>query len=256
MGTRMEATNGRIVRRENPARTIRGFYVLAGIACAVLAAIGFQEFYLHGQEFGGVPISQPMLPFVIVHGLALTTFVALFLAQASLIASRQRRVHMTLGWSSLGLAIIIVCSGFPMAVRSVQADPQVMFFGMQYRLFLLVMLTELGCFAVLLSAAVLNRKHPARHRALMLLALLSVLPGATVRIPALFAIFGTSGWSGIFGPVISLGLIILVVRSSLSGSLDRWFAAGLGAMALIYFVAVQVASSASWARVAHEAFGV
>jgi hypothetical protein len=127
---------------------------------------------------------------------------------------------------------------------------------MEYRLFLLVMLTEIGCFALLLSGAVLTRNHPARHRALMLLAVLSVLSGATVRIPALFATFGTSGWLGMFGPAISLGLIFLIVRSGLSGSLDRWFAGGLSAMGLIYFVAFQAATSAWWARVVREAFGV
>jgi hypothetical protein len=239
-----------------PMRIARGFYLLAGIVFVVVTAIGFREFYLRGREFGGTAISPQMFPFVIVHGLALTTLVVLFLVQAALISGRRQKIHMTLGWSATGLGVIIVISGLLVAVKSVQADPVVLFWGMEYRQFLLVMLTEISCFAVLFGVGVLNRKRPVRHRPMMLLATLSILAGATFRIPVLFPIFGTVGWEGMFGPVFALGVVLLVVRWALLRSLDLWFAAGLAAMAVVFFAAVQAATSTWWAYLAHEVFGI
>jgi hypothetical protein len=70
---------------------------------------------------------------------------------------------------------------------------------MAYRQFLLVMLVEMALFAAFVLAGVLMRKRREKHRAMMLLATLSILAGATVRMPVLFSVFGEAGWTGIFG---------------------------------------------------------
>ena len=239
--------------RTSPSRR---FYSLAGIAMLIVTAFGFQEFYLHGKEFGGTAISPSMFPLVIVHGVALTLWFFLFLTQSVLIANRRRQIHMTLGWSAIALAAIIVVSGSLVAVKSVQSDPLFLFWGMEYRQFLLIMLTEVGSFAVFVLAGVLNRKRPARHRAMMLLATTSVLAGATLRMPILFPIFGTTGWEGMFGPVFLLGAVLVVTRSVMLRTLDRWLAVGFGAMVASYVLAVTLAASESWRSVAHWAFKV
>lgn len=256
MDTRIATVDEPRVPVAGPMSVARRFYLLAGVAFVVVSAIGFQEFYLRGREFGGAAISPQMFPFVIVHGLALTAWLVLFLTQAALISSRRRKIHMTLGRYAAGLGVVIVISGLLVAVKSVQADPLSIFWGMEYRQFLLVMLTEISCFAVLFTVGLLNRKRPPLHRAMMQLATLSILAGATFRIPALFTVFGTVGWEGMFGPVIALGAALLAIRSVLMRSLDRWFAAGLATMAVIFFAAVQLATSTWWTHVAHEAFGV
>jgi hypothetical protein len=222
----------------------------------IVTAFGFQEFYLHGQEFGGTAISPSMFPFVIVHGVALTLWFVLFLTQSVLIANRRRQIHMTLGWSAMALAVIIVVSGFPVAIKSVQADPLSPFWGMEYRQFLLIMLTEIGSFALFVLAGLLNRKRPARHRAMMLLATMSILAGATLRMPILFPIFGTTGWVGMFGPIFVLGAVLLATRSVMLRTLDRWLAAGFAAMVASYVLAVTLATGESWKSVAHWAFEV
>jgi hypothetical protein len=222
----------------------------------IVTAFGFQEFYLHGQEFGGTAISPSMFPFVIVHGVALTLWFVLFLTQSVLIANRRRQIHLTLGWSAMALAVIIVVSGFPVAIKSVQADPLSPFWGMEYRQFLLVMLTEIGTFAVFVLAGVLNRKRPARHRAMMLLATMSILAGATLRMPILFPIFGTTGWVGMFGPIFVLGAVLLATRSVMLRTLDRWLAAGFAAMVASYVLAVTLATGESWKSAVHWAFEV
>jgi hypothetical protein len=58
----------------------------------------------------------------------------------------------------------------------------------------------LGWIATGLGAVIVISGLLIAVRGLMLLALLSILAKATVRIPALYAIYGSSGWLGIFGP--------------------------------------------------------
>jgi hypothetical protein len=61
------------------------------------------------------------------------------------------------------------------------------------RQFLIVMLAEVRLFTLFVLAGVAFRKRPNIHRAMMLLASLSILAGATVRMPVLFPVFGKAG---------------------------------------------------------------
>jgi hypothetical protein len=237
-------------------RVARRFYTAAAILLLIPTAIGFQQFYLHGRNAGGEAISPSMLSLVIVHGVSLTAWVLLFLTQALLIANGRRQIHRTLGFCAIALAVLIVGIGILVAVRSVQADPKSIFWGMEYRQFLLIMLSWIFCFGLFVTVGVLNRQRPARHRAMMLLATLSVLGGATVRIPMLYPLFGDTGSYGLFGPVLLLAGVLLIVRSMVAGTFDRWFAGGIAVMAAVFLAAASLASSAAWREMAHWAFNV
>jgi hypothetical protein len=89
---------------------------------------------------------------------------------------------------------------------------------------------------------------------MMLLASMSILAGATVRMPVLFPIFGESGWVGIFGPVFTLGAVFLLVRSLMGRAFDRWFATGYAVMVVIYVAACRIAVSDAWNQLAKAVF--
>jgi hypothetical protein len=234
----------------------RRFFAFAGAVMLAATAVGFQEFYLHLREFGGTEIPASRFLLVIGHGAASTAWIVLFLVQAVLIASRRRQIHMTLGWSAIALAVAVVISGVLVAVKAVEADPLSPFFGMQFRQFLLVMLAEFGCFASFVAAGVLNRKRPVRHRAMMLLATLSLMAAATIRMPILLPVFGETGWIGIFGPAFVLGGLLVIGRSIMLRAVDRWLTAGFAVMVLTYVAAATLATGDSWSRLAHWAFEV
>ena len=225
-------------RRNKPAPY---FYGATAIAMLLVMVAGFHPFYFRGEGMAGRRISTQLLLLVTAHGAAMTSWVVLFLCQSLLIPTRNVRVHMKLGWVAVGVAVIVACSGFMVAVQSVRLAPQIPFWGMAYRQFLLVMLAEVAVFSLFVIAAVAWRKRPKIHRALMLLATLSILAGATVRMPVLFPIFGEAGWLGIFGPIFTLGAVCLLVRSVWARTFDRWFAAGYAVMVLLYVVACEVA---------------
>jgi hypothetical protein len=70
----------------------------------------------------------------------------------------------------------------------------------------------------------------------------------------LFPVFGEAGWTGIFGPIFTLGAICLLVRSAWARAFDRWFAGGYAVMVLFYVVACKVAVTAAWSDVAARLF--
>ncbi len=220
----------------------------------MLMLAGFHPFYLRGEGMGERKISPQLLPLVVVHGSAMTAWMILFLVQSLLISTRNRRLHMKLGWGAIAVASVVAISGFMVAVQSVRPVPEVPFWGMAYRQFLLVMLAEVTLFTLFVLAGVLSRKRPKIHRAMLLLASLSILAGATVRMPILFPIFGEGGWMGIFGPIFTLGAVFLLVRSLLSRTFDRWFAAGYAALIVLYVGASKFAVSDAWGYLAKAIF--
>ena len=226
----------------------RYFFTSAAVIVLVMTVIGFHRYYTSGEGEGGRKISPDLFHLVLVHGTLMTAWMVLFLVQALLISSNRRRLHMKLGWLGVAVAAGVTVSGSMLAVQSVRAIPTIPFFGMAYRQFLLVMLVEIAVFASFVLAGVLFRKRPEKHRPMMLLASLSILGGATVRMPFLFPIYGAAGCIGIFGPIFTLGAILLVARSARLGTLDKPFAAGYAVMVVAYAAACQLAFSDAWTR--------
>jgi uncharacterized membrane protein YozB (DUF420 family) len=178
----------------------RYFYSLTSLGLLLLMLVGFHQFFLGGREADGTSIPQPILAFVLIHGLALTAWVVLFFVQALLIAAKKRSVHMKLGWAAAAVALVIAVSGPVVAVAAPSfRPPGKHLYGMTYHQFMLPMLTEIMMFTLFVALGLYWRKKPAIHRSLMLLATLSVISGATARTEMIHNAFGGRGWVGLFG---------------------------------------------------------
>src|SRR5262245_47105061 len=115
---------------------------------------------------------------------------------------------------------------------------------------MLVMLSEVALFTLFVFAGMFFRRRPKVHKAMMVLASLSILAVATVRMPVLFPVFGEAGWPGIFGPIFALGAIFVLVRSLSSGVADRSLLTGYVVMVVVYMAACEIAVSGAWSGVA------
>lgn len=224
----------------------RFFYVAAGAIFLVLTVLGFQQYIFHGKHVDGSAIDPAMLAIVVAHSSAIFAWFVMFFVQALLISTHNRRVHMTLGWGVVGIAALIAVTGPLVATRSLQVDPSQVIFDWPGPQFLLVMYTEITLFVVFVTIGVLNRKRPRIHRPMMLLACLVILSGATARIAQVNSIFGGHHWMGLFGPVVSLGLLLLVVRAAMTRSFDRQFAMGLAVFAVVTLIAGRLATTSMW----------
>ena len=91
---------------------------------------------------------------------------------------------------------------------------------------------------------------------MMLLASLSILAGATVRMPVFYPVFGQAGWPGIFGPIFALGLILVAARTWVNARLDIWLTGGYVALVAVYASAGTLAVSGWWNGVLQGGFGL
>lgn len=233
----------------------RYFHVAVAVVMLTLTVAGFHPYYLRGVGQGERVISPELVRLVAIHGSLATAWFVLFLVQTALIPASRRRVHMKLGWAAAAVGFGVAISGTLLAVASVRLVPDLPFWGMKYTEFLLVMFAEMAAFTALLTVGLLWRRRPERHRAMMLLASLSILAGATVRMPVLYPLFGEIGWPGIFGPIFALGLILIAMRTWITSRLDTWLTGGYLALVAAYVIAGTAAVSGAWNGVVASVFG-
>ncbi len=236
----------------NPSsKSDRFFYSTAAALNLVIVVIGFMPFYARGHGQHERIIAPEIFSLVVVHGTAITAWYVLSLIQALLITVKNRRLHMQLGWTAVALVPVVAISGVMVAVRSARLAGGFDFFGMVYTDFLLVMVTEMAMFTVFVVVGLINRTRPAFHRAMMLLASLSMVLGGTTRIPAVIdPLGGDHSRLAFFGPLFVLAGFFFVVRWVMTRGFDRWFAQGFALLAFAYLGAEQLSRTDAWHQLA------
>lgn len=178
----------------NPVKSRGSFYTWVAVAAALIVFAGFARTYYLKELFG--TRSLPLL--LHVHGLVMTLWFVLFLVQVRLVAARRTDLHRRLGVIGALLALLVVTVGATTII--IRAKPH---FKPGHSLaFLAFQLSILLVFAVLVAGAVLLRRRSNFHKRLMLLASVSILQPAIVRLPLRF--IQTN-------PLVSLVLIDLCV---------------------------------------------
>lgn len=175
----------------------RRLYIWVAVIFPLLVLAGFaRTYYLKGL------FDTPPLPglLVHVHGVVMTSWVLLFVAQIGLVASRRTKVHQRLGVLGGVLAILVFCVGILTAISSAARGS---FPGPPPLEFLVVPLGDMVVFGILVGTALYFRRRLEIHKRLMLLASLTLLAPAIARIPLRFIETG--------GPLVFFGLTDLCV---------------------------------------------
>jgi uncharacterized membrane protein YozB (DUF420 family) len=138
------------------------------------------------------------------HGLALTTWVAMLVAQAWLIRAGNRATHRAVGKLSYVAAALVVgttvqFAHFRAQVVPVPLDPSTLYF-------LTLVLMALAAFGVLYALAMVHRRNPARHSRYMIASLFPFVTPVTDRLigryaPALVDLVPAIGGSPVVGVV-------------------------------------------------------
>lgn len=178
----------------NQVKSRGSFYTWAAIAVAFIVFAGFARTYYLKELFG--TRSLPLL--LHVHGLVMTLWFVLFLVQVRLVAARRTDLHRRLGILGAFWALLVVVVGTTTIIardrlhfRPGQSGAGIAF---QFSIFLV--------FAALITGALLLRHRSDFHKRLMLLASVSILQPAIVRLPLRF--IQTN-------PLVSFGLLDLCV---------------------------------------------
>ena len=234
-------------------RMERWFYLFSSCLFLIIVAIGFQQFYLHGRAFSGGPVTQQIAPLVFLHGIAMSSWIILLIVQSTLIVRGNRKLHMTLGVGGAVLAGLLVLLGLATAITSVHYNPDGYKDIWGARRFLSFMLANISGFGILAGIGLKYRRRPEIHRPLMLLATLFVAgPAGLFRIPFIVGpIMGVihtiiAAWT----PMLILGVLLVIIKSVMTRSLDRYFAGGFIGIVLTCVLQVLVSNSAWWSHVA------
>jgi len=227
----------------------RLFYVIAGSLMLVATAVGFRGFLTHGKGFGGSEITRQIVPLVVVHGLAMFSWIVLFLVQSILMLNGNRRLHMRIGVAGAVLAGAMVILGSATAILSTRHNPEgYQIFG-GARFFLATMLGEMLAFGTLVAIAVIYRRRAEIHRPMMLLASLMIISGGLGRCPYI-ADFAIMPPLYVLGPALVLGALFLLLQWALIRAVSRWYALGYSAVVMASLIFIIVGHSSLWNQIA------
>jgi hypothetical protein len=168
----------------------RKFYPVMATVIAGLVFAGFTPSFYAREWLGGpVPLAGP----VFAHGVAGTLFVLVFFVQSCLIAAGREPWHRKLGVAGALVATAFVFTGALVTLNLEQSHV-----GESQRVLAAHVWTNaapIAAFALLVAAGIWQRRVPARHKRLMLLAAVVLLPPATGRL------FGTLDFAWLNLPV-------------------------------------------------------
>jgi hypothetical protein len=156
----------------------RVFFTGMAVAAAVTVLVGFSRTYFLRPYFQTEPLDAAFH----VHGLVFSAWIALFVAQTSLVAAGRTDVHRKLGRVGACLALLMVVVALNAAVHGAQRDIAAGYLTESLRFFTTPVLSMV-MFASLVALAVIARGRPETHKRLMLLATLSLLDAAVARWP-------------------------------------------------------------------------
>jgi hypothetical protein len=236
--------------RQTGIKPDRLFYTAAGAIFLLLTVIGFRHYIFGGKHDDGTPIDPSNLTTVIVHSSSIFAWYVMFLVQSLLISTHNRRLHMKLGCSVLVIASMIGLTGPLVAIRWTHLNPNTVVFDWTSLQFLLIMYAAIAMYVVFVTIGVLNRKRPRIHRPMMLLACLSMLTAATTRVPLINSVFGSHTWTGLYGPVVSLGALLVLMRLAITRRIDRELAVAYGAFVVLTVAVSRLAVTNVWVNLA------
>jgi nitrate reductase NapE component len=187
-----------LVARPARTRTDSIYFTTIAFLLMGIVVVGFAPTYF----LAGI-IRAPLPSTLIhVHGAVFSSWIILFVIQNVLVSTHNVRLHQKLGWLGAAIATAMVILGIMATSDSLRrgATPSI-FTPPQF-----VALNDVGIliFAGMIGLAIWQRRNPALHKRLMLIATISIMPPAIVR-------FALRTNKPFLGPTVLLALLLSVV---------------------------------------------
>jgi hypothetical protein len=142
----------------------------------LIVAVGFaKSFYLRNIIYSGHAGTSTLPVYIVLHGIALTSWFLLFLGQTLLVACGRIRLHRALGIAGAALAAVVFTLSMLVVVRSVaRGETSEVVLGDMALLLL---------FAIFVTGGIWYRRKPDVHKRLMTIASISIVAPAIARWP-------------------------------------------------------------------------
>jgi len=229
---------------------VRKYYAFASFVLLAFMFAGFRMFYLRGQAFPGRPLTPPIKWLLILHGVAMTAWVALLVYQTMLIVRRQPLKHMKTGMIGAGLAAVIFVSGMWLSVKAMQVlPPGMMIWGMTARQFFVVPSVSMLLFGAMVGAAIVFRRRPEIHKPLMLFATVDALGAASGRADFFNRYYEGTFLQDVFGPnllILLVGAGLVIGYRLVARNWDKWFVASYLLVLVVNVGMIQLGFTPAW----------
>jgi len=229
------ATNAITLRRPSD----RNLYLIAAISFPLLVLIGYFKSYYGRGLFEGVPVPTT---FAHIHGIVMSAWVIYFVAQVALVRSKNIKLHMTMGFAGIGLALLAIGTGLAAAYKAnlieLRAPP-----GLNPHSFFLIPAGDMVLFVIFFAGAIYYRKKAQIHKSLMLMTVINFLPPALARIPVVPPEL-TILWA--FGASAISGLAVLGWQRYKHGKFNWVFAGALGLFIFALPFRIWFSSTEAW----------
>jgi hypothetical protein len=173
----------------------------------------------------------------------MTTWVLLFVAQVSLVATRRTKIHQQLGIAGGFLAATVFVVGLLTGIFAAARD------GRPPALqFLIIPIGDMIAFGVLIALALYYRRQLDVHKRLMLLAAINIITPAIARVPLNFIqTYGPLAFFGLTDLLIIAAVTIDTVKHRKLHPVFLW-----GSIALIVWQPLRLIFSGTnaWLRIA------
>ena len=156
----------------------RRFYVGMAIAVLITVFLGFSRTYFLKAYYGTPELSLLLH----LHGLVFTSWVLLFLAQTTLVATGRTDLHRKLGVGGAVLAALLLIVGTITAIMRVKGGRPSPIPGVPLFSFLAVPLFDMVVFAILIGVGLVQRHQPDTHKRLMTLATIALTSAPIARL--------------------------------------------------------------------------
>jgi len=219
------------------------YFAAIALLFALLVLAGFSRtFYLHAIFRQPAPSA-----FLQFHGALMTGWVVLLVVQTLLVSARRVTWHRTLGVAGIVYAALIVPVGCMATVGAALREVRAHSAAVPSQLNVLGLeLTQLVLFAAWIGLAVRFRSQPDVHKRLMVIATLSIVPNAMVRISMLTDIDFLHTNFGILCAWTLLVLAVVIWDWARRGRLHPAFGWGGAVSAALLCLAWLGSRSATW----------
>jgi hypothetical protein len=224
----------------NPRLAERKLFLAAAVGFPLVVLAGYFKSYYFSSFF---PDSRPLANTLVhFHGIVMSTWVLYFVAQVALIRTKNVKLHMTMGFAGIALALLVIVVGMATAYNAQlvrHAAPP----GVDPHTFFIFPVSDMTLFVILFAAAIYFRKRPAEHKTLMLLTAINFVPAALFRLPMVppdYMVF----WA--FGAPALLAVAILAWHTWKHRKLNKAFAAGVALLVVAIPLRLIISESNAW----------
>jgi uncharacterized membrane protein YozB (DUF420 family) len=227
-------------------RSERRYFTSSAILATLLAIAGFTPHYF--MPSASPEMFAPLTPFLVFHASLMASWMAIFLVQSLLISAGRLAWHKKLGFAAMVVSILMVPTGciatlIPAERAIIRHTPE-----MLQRLNVVALeTTQMLLFGGMVATAIMRRNRTAVHKRLMLLATLSILPNAIVRLALIGVLPLDYNWE--FLGLWAFMILCFVAADSLRiGRLHPTFAVGTPVAIGALILAQIVGTSAPWVQ--------